>query len=77
MLLRMGPPPFGFVKWMTSLSWNRLTSSMPGMVFTPSRFRVAWSRLSSVVDTLCTAFFFLQNKKAVKIAVSCKQELDA
>ncbi len=32
---------------------------MPGMVFTPSRFNVFCSRLSSVDVVLCTAFFFL------------------
>ena len=36
------------------------TSSMPGMVFTPSRFSVLCSRLSSVEVVLCTAFFFLR-----------------
>ena len=56
-----GCPPLGFVKWITSLSTNRLTSSMPGIVFTPNLLSVAWSRLSSVVETLCTAFFFLRN----------------
>ncbi|GIL89354.1 hypothetical protein Vretifemale_17179, partial [Volvox reticuliferus] len=32
---------------------------MPGIVFTPRRFRVFCNRLSSVDVVLCTAFFFL------------------
>lgn len=39
------------------------TSSMPGMVFTPSRFSVLCSRLSSVCVVLCTAFFFLRGRQ--------------
>lgn len=42
------------------LTWKMLTSSMPGMVFTPSRLSVLCSRLSSVLVVLCTAFFFLR-----------------
>lgn len=51
--------PFGLVKLMTSSPWKMLTSSMPGMVLTPSRLSVFCSRLSSVLVVLCTAFFFL------------------
>ena len=53
--------PLGEVKWTTvPSSWNRLTSSMPGMVFTPSRLRVLCNLLSSVEVVLWTAFFFLE-----------------
>ena len=52
--------PFGLVKLITSSPWKMLTSSMPGMVLTPSRLSVFCSRLSSVLVVLCTAFFFLQ-----------------
>lgn len=41
-------------------SLTMFTSSMPGMVFTPSLFRVFCKRLSSVDVVLCTAFFFLR-----------------
>ncbi len=51
--------PFGLVKWMTVSSLKMFTSSMPGMVFTPSRFSVFCRRLSSVEVVLCTAFFLL------------------
>ena len=50
--------PFGLLKWMTvPLSLKRLTSSMAGMLFTPRRFSVFCSRLSSVVVVLWIAFF--------------------
>lgn len=50
--------PFGFSKWtMLPSSLKRLTSSMPGMVVTPRRFRVCCRRLSSVDAVLCVAFF--------------------
>jgi cell wall-associated NlpC family hydrolase len=39
-----------------------LTSSMPGIVLTPSLFKVLCNLLSSVVVVLCTAFFFLNTK---------------
>ena len=42
-----------------------LTSSIPGMVFTPKRFSVFCSRLSSVVVVLCTAFFFLRASSVI------------
>ena len=52
--------PLGEVKCTTvPSSWNRLTSSIPGMVFTPSRFSVLCNLLSSVEVVLWTAFFFL------------------
>lgn len=55
------PSPLGFTKWTTSLlSLKMFTSSMPGMVFTPRRFSVFCSLLSSVDVVLCTAFFFLR-----------------
>jgi len=54
-----GLAPLGLVKWMTLSSLKMLTSSMPGMVFTPSRFSVFCSRLSSVDVVLCTALCFL------------------
>ena len=51
--------PFGLVKWITvPLSLKRLTSSMAGMLFTPSLFSVFCSLLSSVVVVLWMAFFF-------------------
>ncbi len=58
--------PLGFWKWTTSWPWNRFTSSIPGMVLTPSRFSVLCSRLSSVVAALCTAFFFLRARVRVR-----------
>lgn len=51
--------PLGLVKWITVSSLKMLTSSMPGMVFTPNRFKVFCSLLSSVEVVLWTAFFFL------------------
>lgn len=42
------------------MSWNKFTSSIPGIVFTPRRFNVLCRRLSSVVAVLCGTFFFLQ-----------------
>jgi hypothetical protein len=45
---------------MTNSSLKMLTSSMPGMVLTPSLFSVLCNLLSSVVVVLCTAFFFLK-----------------
>jgi hypothetical protein len=51
--------PLGFWNWMTTSSLKMLTSSMPGIVFTPILFKVLWRRLSSVVVVLWTAFFFL------------------
>jgi hypothetical protein len=48
---------------MTVSSRKILTSSMPGMVFTPSLFNVLCNLLSSVVVVLCTAFFFLKKAK--------------
>ncbi len=45
---------------MTVSSLKMLTSSMPGMVLTPSLFSVLCNLLSSVVVVLCTAFFFLK-----------------
>ena len=62
--LRRVATPFGFAKWMTESAMNRLTSSMPGMVFTPRRLSVFCNRLSSVEVVLCTAFFFLQGTRA-------------
>lgn len=53
------PLPLGLEKWMTVSSWKMLTSSIPGMVLTPSLLRVFCRRLSSVVVVLWTAFFFL------------------
>ncbi len=64
-LVMISCAPLGFVKWMTSSSLKMLTSSMPGMVFTPKRFSTLWSRLSSVVVVLCTAFFFLREHDRV------------
>jgi hypothetical protein len=55
----------GFTKWMTVSSLKMLTSSMPGMVLTPSLFKVLCNLLSSVVVVLCTAFFFLCYKAAI------------
>jgi hypothetical protein len=49
----------GFTKWMTVSSLKMFTSSMPGIVLTPSLFKVLCNLLSSVVVVLCTAFFFL------------------
>ena len=63
--------PLGLVKCVTVVSWKMLTSSMPGIVFTPSLLRVFCSRLSSVDVVLWTAFFFLQ-----RILSSVKQALD-
>ena len=51
--------PLGFWNWITTSSLKMLTSSIPGIVFTPILFNVLWSRLSSVVVVLWTAFFFL------------------
>lgn len=51
--------PLGLVKWMTVSSMKMLTSSMPGIVFTPNLFRVFCNLLSSVDVVLWTAFFFL------------------
>ena len=58
-LLMGASAPFGLVKWITvPLSLKRLTSSMAGMLFTPSLFSVFCNRLSSVVVVLWMAFFF-------------------
>lgn len=42
-----------------------LTSSMPGIVFTPNRFSVFCNLLSSVDVVLWTAFFFLHKPFAL------------
>jgi len=54
--------PLGFWNWITTSSLKMLTSSIPGIVFTPILFKVLWSLLSSVVVVLWTAFFFLPTK---------------
>jgi hypothetical protein len=56
--------PLGFTKWMMESPWKMSTSSMPGMVLTPSRLRVFCSFLSSVVAVLCTVFFLLREAAA-------------
>lgn len=59
--------PLGLTKWITDSSWKMLTSSIPGMTFTPSLFKVLCSLLSSVVVVLWTAFFFLRTKYINKV----------
>ena len=56
---------------MTESAMNRLTSSMPGMVFTPRRLSVFCNRLSSVEVVLCTAFFFLQGTEQDQRSAWC------
>lgn len=69
--------PLGFEKWMTLLSsLTMFTSSMPGMVFTPSLLRVLCKRLSSVVVVLCTAFFFLRDNQAIRACASTHASCD-
>ena len=58
--------PFGLVNWITTSSLKMLTSSIAGMALTPILFKVLWSRLSSVVVVLWTAFFFLQLTTDIK-----------
>jgi hypothetical protein len=70
--------PLGLEKCTTSLlSLKMFTSSMPGMVFTPRRFSVFWSLLSSVDVVLWTAFFFLcvwgeRGRGCVRVCVSAR-----
>lgn len=54
----------GFKNWMTRSSLNMFTSSIAGMVLTPTLLRVPCSLLSSVVTVLCTAFFFLKTQSS-------------
>lgn len=64
---RLHPSPFGLTKWMMLLSSLMMfTSSMPGMVFTPSLLSVFCKRLSSVEVVLCTAFFFLRGEEPIR-----------
>lgn len=51
--------PLGLRNWITRSSLKMLTSSIAGMAFTPTLFKVLCNRLSSVVVALWTAFFFL------------------
>ena len=60
---------------MTESAMNRLTSSMPGMVFTPRRLSVFCNRLSSVEVVLCTAFFFLQGMEQDQRSTWCLLQL--
>lgn len=48
-------------------SLTMFTSSMPGMVFTPSLLRVLCRRLSSVVVVLWLAFFFLRTGAQISL----------
>ncbi len=72
-----GCSPLGLVKWTTLSSWKMFTSSMPGMAFTPRRFSVFCSRLSSVDVVLCTAFFFLRDCHTSAAAQTRAQPLSA
>jgi len=56
--------PLGFKNWMTRSSLKMLTSSIAGMVLTPTLLSVLCSLLSSVVAVLWTAFFFLNKSSS-------------
>ena len=62
--------PLGFEKLMTFSSLKMLTSSIPGIVLTPSRFNVLCSLLSSVVVDLCGALCFLPNRNDTTLVIT-------
>ena len=62
----------GLTNWITKSSLKMFTSSIAGIALTPILFKVLCNFLSSVVDDLCTAFFFLHERAKKKKFINQK-----